>query len=241
LVAENASRAKSNLERLNNINLNFGSEIQRQLEQLEYRGIGGEDFQLSVKAVMEDPQIPDSVRTKYLTEAQKIEAALQIDAGNLGIDDAAQAIADDMGGSAEEVKGEIETIQALLTTMSARDYWLDFVLNVTTRTNTTGNTGGGGGGKTPKPKMDQAGDFGFTVPAGYNNDTFMMGLTSGERVDVTTRSGSQGGKQAAKGAEYNYEFNIMTNDPLAVANEVISIINAQQRAAAVAGAGYTGL
>jgi hypothetical protein len=70
------------------------------------------------------------------------------------------------------------------------------VIQVTVNTTNTG-------APPPEGNTQQAGGGTFDVPAGYPNDTYMMGLSSGEHVSVTTT-----GQQAAGGGENGSTFYI---------------------------------
>lgn len=51
----------------------------------------------------------------------------------------------------------------------------------------------------------------FVVPGGFPNDTFTLGLTSGERVNVET-SGQQSRSRGGKGYQDNRNFNVIINN-----------------------------
>lgn len=74
----------------------------------------------------------------------------------------------------------------------------------------------------------------FVVPPGYPNDSYLMRVSSGERVDVTPA-----GKSASAGMVWTGDVNIIgypEDSGMQIAAEVVR----RQRMALAAGAGYTG-
>ena len=95
--------------------------------------------------------------------------------------------------------------------------------------------------KTP-PAQDKKDDAGgasglsMIVPPGYPNDSFKIGATSGEKVDILTPRQQSSGS----GMYVNITINGGGQSPQAIAQAVIRQLNASMRSARQSGLGYVG-
>ena len=102
--------------------------------------------------------------------------------------------------------------------------FLDIVTREETRrAGSTARRRGAAGARAPEPKAghpDHPPEFqhggSFIVPSGYESRSFLMGVHSGEEVDVTPKGRSRGGG----GATYSYKRGgdtVLIQDPAAMA------------------------
>lgn len=88
-------------------------------------------------------------------------------------------------------------------------------------------------------KKDDAGGasgLSMVVPPGYPNDSFKIGATSGEQVDILT----QAQQRTSGGMNVNIVINGANQSPQAIAQAVIAQLNRSMRAARQSGLGYVG-
>jgi TP901 family phage tail tape measure protein len=95
------------------------------------------------------------------------------------------------------------------------------------------------GGSSPPDETGHHGLDNFIVPSGYPNDSFTLGLTSGELVNVDTAAQQRGGsKRSGRGYNDNRRFNVVINNHTRAASQLARAqldALSQSRASAFAG------
>ena len=159
---------------------------------------------------------------------------LDLELGKIDPEEAIQRMMD-LGLGPEEAKAKVEELQSTIFALTAQSYAIRFNIEV------SGDLPGSTGTTVTKPTNDEAwatGTGGWrSVPSGYPNDSFSVGLSSGEKFNVAAPGQSSGG-----GMNVNILGPIYVDDGADFMATIAAMAQRSSRNAAGvnAGAGMTG-
>lgn len=237
LMIEAMQNAKAPVDELmDRLDQDIQSPLEDFINDLQFfTASGGQDFVTAfeqIKQALANGDITASEAQSYTAELLAQIQNVKIKMGELTFDEAAANLSSTLNVSLAEAK-------TLLESVSDEVRFIEGEHNVHFNISQTGNIPALPSG----PPGQGAGAVGFAggtsdfiVPPGYPNDSFMVGLTSGEKVNVTTPDG-HGGSGFSIG-----ELHIHSNatDPQAVAQAVGVEIGRQLRLAQTSGASRYG-
>jgi len=177
----------SALDRLNSMELNFGSKIKTQMDKIEWEQLGGEAIQRAydqINLAIEDGLSPEDAKAAF-AELLAVSETVQADVDDISVTELAKKIQGELGGSLEAATAKALEIREALAAGALEEY----VYKITFEYGVTGTTGKPTTGGLPAipgmPKPDGATGLTMTVPPGYLKDTYPIYAKSGETVSIT--------------------------------------------------------
>jgi hypothetical protein len=237
-VDENAQNAASSIKvMLDQTDRNIGNAISDLMADLDWRAAGGgtiESLFGNIKGAIESGKITEAEGDQLLGGLFVAEQNLQMELNNITADEAAQNVSDTLGVSLTEAKSILDSMKNMdLGTIRGQ------ILLTISRSGAPVTSYPNGGGPFSNPAENMVPDAGgahglsMTVPPGYPGDSFLVGTTSGERVEVTPKGQAAGG-----GTNITLNINAPGADPQAVADVVMQRLMRAQRGGA--GLAYAG-
>lgn len=224
---------------------NIADKINNMFDQVKWKKLGGPELEklftdTASKILAWDPEGSKAL-DEYGRKGLEVFTALQVKMGELEMPDAIAQLAEALGVS----KDEAEKILQLLLQMDGMQLQAYLTINTTTRNpNARPGTYNPSTGTYTRPDgttyVQDAYGGDFIVPAGYPNDTFTVGTTSGERVTVTPASDMDKGSEGS-GFVVNMTVNAARGQSeQAIAAAVIDMLGRRVNLARLAGVGYAG-
>ena len=241
-VADSAAKAAGQLKRLiDQTNRNVGDAITEMIKNIDWLLHGGAEVEAAYKAIAESDL---SLEDKKAALGATLEAATAVQLAANQIDPATAA-----ENLSKNLNMPLAQAQALVTELLKNDgkvinlkVLIDYAsVGIPYSAYERAKTGGTGGGRTGGNYNYATGSGGWqTVPQGYPNDSFLVGLSSGEKYNVRNQAQSGGGSGGVtvNGLTINVP---QGTSPMQVANLVVAKLNDMARAAARGGAGYAGV
>ena len=211
-AGRSAGQAARNIQdMIDQSNRDIGTAIEDAIKDLEWFLAGGgeiTDTFAAVQQAVRDKKISPADAQKYY-EALYIETQnLQLDLNEVNADEAGENISRTLGIPLENAKGTVEW----LLNQSGKTIDLKAIVTMVTVGAPYRPTGRRPIGVTPRTAEEyQHGTGGWRmVPPGYPSDSFMIGLSSGEKYSVTPS-----GKSTPSGNIIVFEGDIIINSPAA--------------------------
>ena len=180
----------SALDRLNSMELNFGSKIQTQMDKIEWEQLGGEAIQRAydqINLAIEDGLSPEDAKAAF-AELLAVSDTVQGDIDGISVDELAKKIQGELGGSLEAATAKALEIKEALLAGTLEEY----IFKITFQYGVTGTTGRPAPLPSGTVEPDEVGrGYGgatgltMTVPPGYLRDTYPIYAKSGETVSIT--------------------------------------------------------
>lgn len=195
--------------KLDDIDPNFGSKVANALDELDFMLAGGLPLQNvteSIQKAVEAGKVTPAQARDMFAEVFIASEALKVQMGKINADEAAKNIQTQLGGSLDEAKRKLDAIAAQLSSLPDKisiDIQVNEIVNRFEDTSRSHNyelpiqvnTGG------QKSAKGEANGGIFTVPPGYPNDSYRVGLSSGETVIVVNDRMRATGQSAPIGAQ----------------------------------------
>lgn len=236
---------KNVVSAIDELNTDLSGSIRKFEDQLTFKTNFGDvltnQFEAAKQAIM-DNAISTEEGMKALDGLFVAAEALKVKGGEITFQEAAQNIKDNLGLPLKDAVGWLQQLISKNGMTLNYKAILQLIYQSSGRTYspyTPGNQGSGGPGTNnpPKPPGTNQGSgangANFIVPPGYPNDSFSMGVQSGEHVMVTPAGQGVGGNTIFEIGDINvYE----TGNPQATAEMVVAILNKRMAMARNSGA-----
>ena len=211
--------------RLDGVSTGIRNTIDAYKEQIEFVSAGGQNLVDQADKIIEaygEGLIDGDTATEALNLIKEGAIDLDLELGKIDTVEAVQEFVK-MGFPIDVAREKVAVLQASLFAMTGRDYQINVIIKESGGGGGGGGDGGGGGGSGGGGGVFGGGvvfplakgtDGWQTVPPGYPNDSYRVGLTSGEEINVKPKGGS--------GEGMTNIFHITGGgDPQAIAQEVI--------------------
>lgn len=229
------------------IDLGLVGSIATALDKIEFKQLGGENLQSlaeTITAAVDSGRITPEQGKEMLNGLFVAAQELEIEMGNIDLATAAQEISSQLGVPLKAafdllLKFKEEALFDIVSRIRI-EYTTSALPPIpgSVRPGGSGGTAGSGNNSGSGDALPFAMGGELTVPPGFPNDNFMVGLTSGEHISVQPNvGGGPGGGGVYVG---DIIINGAGGDPLATADAVINEINRRVRTSRGAGAGYIG-
>ena len=199
---------------LDQIDPSFGSDIKSALDDLAFYMAGGLPLQQmteSIKKAFNEGKISPEMAQDMFAEAFIAEQGFEVKMGKIDAREAAKNIQEQLGGSLTEAAAKVDVIMGKLDSLP-REIQIEIQYNEVINRRSPQNNG---------PDYDvpigdkQANGGWVTVPPGFPNDSYMVGLSSGETAHVTNDRMRWMGEAAPAGG-----VNININGPIEMKGEM---------------------
>jgi len=184
------------LDRLNSMELNFGSRIKTEIDKISWDLLGGAAVQSAfgqIQSALDRGIIDEPTAQAAMAPLLVAAEGVQGEIDDITVDELAGRIQEQLGGSLEAAQAQAQIIFDVLEAGTLRTWTMDIVYKYTGQAPyhpAYEDKDGGGGGANPYKKFDlpaedAATGLTMTVPPGYLKDTYPIYAKSGETVSIT--------------------------------------------------------